>query len=739
MSESSTLKLRPASPLSVNRNMALNSALSWKVWLKLEDEAESINQPFSLTFGELDTVDDLKTKIFANLNTIRWSRTNDNASIALGFYSDKGSWDPMASEGLSPVQRLPASPIDAIFGKGKAVTVLQQPATTTRKSLTEGDSKSLSLNTSPRISASTSPKLSAMPRVPSARYGTNPTFLSAQGGNNSARSYGLLPSLTPLSFSGSNWPKKNLKHTVEQVSDSLFRVIFEPDELVITIYNEMFGHMGAQAASEALLVFCSDILRQPTPLPFPAMNTEPYPPKDELSQELFKSQTGRKEGEEDIEQQDGIFLQPGLETPPQAAILNPEDAPPELLLEHTASQLAREENEREFQLITNEEQLRKVSQSMQDEDNPDSPKQAILLLPKDFDGCVNFKESPSKLSSQPHSPNPATHGNGFFGNFEVSHNGPVHDIENSGGFQQLNPAMQRARAEDALLQPHVPLSEKEVGMVHPMLESDRKKGLSSPTSPLLPRNPPPNFSRLSKSFSNKDSSSPSEKNFPSNSSTTSDKVFPKINVLIVEDNVINQTILSSFLRKHKIFYKVAKNGQEAIDIWKQGNIHLIFMDLQLPVLSGIDAAKKIRELERQHGIGIQKSKKSNGSEAKKMSDDQINAPVIIVAFTASKSQSDKREALISGCNDYLTKPVNLHWLSNKINEWGCMQALINFDSWKEGQSRMTDNVLVKAPSHKSVKNSTAGTADITSKIRRRSRSSSGGTQSKTTEGLHLGL
>ena len=74
--------------------------------------------------------------------------------------------------------------------------------------------------------------------------------------------------------------------------------------------------------------------------------------------------------------------------------------------------------------------------------------------------------------------------------------------------------------------------------------------------------------------------------------TTSEKVFPKINVLIVEDNVINQAILGSFLRKNKISYKIAKNGKEAVDKWKEGNLHLIFMDLQLPVLSGIEAAKK---------------------------------------------------------------------------------------------------------------------------------------------------
>ncbi|CAR25919.1 ZYRO0A11154p [Zygosaccharomyces rouxii] len=774
MSESSTLKLRPTSPLSVNRNVALNSALSWKIWLRLEDYEESINQAFSLQFGELDTIDDLKTKIFENLNTIRWSRVNDNASIALGFYCNRTDWEP---DRFSPIQRLPTSPVNTLFGKSKP---LQQPsAASTKRSFADNDSKSGSLNTSPRISASGSPKLSAVPRLPTARYGPNigSPFLSVQnggvnnnGGSNGVGSTGLArlpggvaPTLSPLPFSGgrlalTSWSKKDLKHSVEPVGDSLYRILFEPDELVLTIYNELFGHLGSQAASDALLVFCNDIIPKHEMLPASAMDGPNFA-SNQLTQELLNSQNRKRE-------QEGLrldtrdphdLLQPGLETPPTIGALNPGDAPPELVLDDTAAQLAREESEREFQLITNEEQLRKVSQSMLDEDNPDSPKQAILLLPKNFDGDVNFNESPSKMSSRPSSPlttvgdtsNENTDSNINIGGFNGdnnninanintnTHNYKNNDNNNNSQESQLSmPLVDRPRTDDSLMQSHAPLIEKEVGMVHPLLENDRKKGLSSPTSPLLPRNPPPNFNRLSRSFAPKNGSS-REKPFPGEWSATSDKVFPKINVLIVEDNVINQTILSSFLRKHKIFYKVAKNGQEAIDVWREGGIHLIFMDLQLPVLSGIDAAKKIRELEREHGIGIQKSRKTPHIESNKINKDQINAPVIIVAFTASKSQSDKKEALISGCNDYLTKPVNLHWLSNKINEWGCMQALINFDSWKEGQSRMTDNVLVKAPSQRSVK-AVSGNPDIKYRMnRRRSRSSSTSSQSKISEALRL--
>lgn len=230
-----------------------------------------------------------------------------------------------------------------------------------------------------------------------------------------------------------------------------------------------------------------------------------------------------------------------------------------------------------------------------------------------------------------------------------------------------------------------------------------------------------------------------------------EKVFPRINVLIVEDNAINQAILGLFLKKNGISYKVAKNGLEAVERWKEGESHLILMDLQLPLLSGLEATKKIRELERVNGIGkftpsntseikssgvmgsstsISSSESESENTIKMLADDlsgipstseqldrtKFRSPVIILALTASYAQNDRTNALLAGCNDYLTKPVNLEWLSKKLTEWGCMQALIDFDGWTQGQRRMTDNVLKPqlAPTRKSQTNSTRSVPRVSS-------------------------
>ncbi|KAJ2850954.1 response regulator [Coemansia brasiliensis] len=99
-----------------------------------------------------------------------------------------------------------------------------------------------------------------------------------------------------------------------------------------------------------------------------------------------------------------------------------------------------------------------------------------------------------------------------------------------------------------------------------------------------------------------------------------DNSTPPIRVLLVEDNLINRSIMERFLRHMNVHYDVASNGEEAIKMWTaasaegrdadgateagHGPYHIVFMDIQMPVMDGITATKHIRRLERQRHIGL---------------------------------------------------------------------------------------------------------------------------------------
>lgn len=139
---------------------------------------------------------------------------------------------------------------------------------------------------------------------------------------------------------------------------------------------------------------------------------------------------------------------------------------------------------------------------------------------------------------------------------------------------------------------------------------------------------------------------------------------PPINVLIVEDNIINLKLLEAFVKRLKVRWSTAMNGRDAVTKWRGGGFHLVLMDIQLPIMSGLDATREIRRLERVNSIGVFSSAASSAPEELKGEPDEkdklenkdlFKSPVIIVALTASSLQSDRHEALAAGCNDFLTK------------------------------------------------------------------------------------
>ena len=139
---------------------------------------------------------------------------------------------------------------------------------------------------------------------------------------------------------------------------------------------------------------------------------------------------------------------------------------------------------------------------------------------------------------------------------------------------------------------------------------------------------------------------------------------PPINVLIVEDNIINLKLLEAFMKRLKVRWQTAMNGKEAVTKWRAGGFHLVLMDIQLPVMNGLEATREIRRLEKLNSIGVFSSSASSSAPDRAdepEGDDKLpssilfKSPVIIVALTASSLQSDRHEALAAGCNDFLTK------------------------------------------------------------------------------------
>ena len=101
-------------------------------------------------------------------------------------------------------------------------------------------------------------------------------------------------------------------------------------------------------------------------------------------------------------------------------------------------------------------------------------------------------------------------------------------------------------------------------------------------------------------------------------------------ILVAEDNDSNY-ILMTYILKRDYQFKRAKNGAEAVDMVNEGGFDLVLMDIKMPVMDGLEATKKIKEL---------------------------HPDLPVVALTANAFDSDRQLALNVGCDDFLSKPVS---------------------------------------------------------------------------------
>lgn len=115
------------------------------------------------------------------------------------------------------------------------------------------------------------------------------------------------------------------------------------------------------------------------------------------------------------------------------------------------------------------------------------------------------------------------------------------------------------------------------------------------------------------------------------------------NILLVEDNSINQKIVLLSLKGKVRNIDLASNGKEALDKFGTTRYDVILMDIQMPVMNGIVATKKIRELEI-----------------------SSNLQTPIIAITANALSGDKEACLAAGMNDYISKPFQVEMLLKKM-------------------------------------------------------------------------
>ena len=111
---------------------------------------------------------------------------------------------------------------------------------------------------------------------------------------------------------------------------------------------------------------------------------------------------------------------------------------------------------------------------------------------------------------------------------------------------------------------------------------------------------------------------------------------PGLAILLVEDNDVNQRLAMRLLEKKGHLVQVAANGEEAVEALSSRRFDLALMDIQMPVLDGLEATRRIRALEASRGL----------------------RRMPIVAMTAYAMQGDRERCLEAGMDRYITKPIN---------------------------------------------------------------------------------
>ena len=129
-----------------------------------------------------------------------------------------------------------------------------------------------------------------------------------------------------------------------------------------------------------------------------------------------------------------------------------------------------------------------------------------------------------------------------------------------------------------------------------------------------------------------------------------------LNILLVEDNLLNQRLVAFNLKKFNHTVVIANNGIEAIEKFNESKFDLILMDIMMPLMNGLQATIKIREIESTYAI-------------------ENRTPII--AITANAMNTYRDQCLSAGMDEFMTKPFNiekLKYLLKKLEISTCLYS-----------------------------------------------------------------
>lgn len=120
-------------------------------------------------------------------------------------------------------------------------------------------------------------------------------------------------------------------------------------------------------------------------------------------------------------------------------------------------------------------------------------------------------------------------------------------------------------------------------------------------------------------------------------------------ILLVEDNEINQELMKIILEKSGYRIRMAANGQEAIDAFREErDFSLILIDVHMPVLDGLEATRAIRNIEKEEGL---------------------TRRIPIIALSAGVVDKERAGCLDAGCDEFISKPIRKEALLEILNKF----------------------------------------------------------------------